>query len=316
MTYPLLLQPAYKDYLWGGDRIPHHFHRNLPPGIYAESWEVSDRPDGMATIANGSLAGAPLAQAIATWGSDLLGSRVPSTRFPLLIKLIDAHQKLSVQVHPDDHAAARFGGEAKTECWYILHADPGAGIYAGFKPGVDPAAYTEAVAQGATGQLLNRLHVHTGDTIFIPGGLVHAIDAGCLILEVQQNSNTTYRIDDWGRVGSDGTPRELHLQQAADAIRWDLTGDPRVTPRNLTTPGGNPARHLVHSPYFHLDQIDLHHPEPIDGFGQTFIVLFVASGSARLDGPHGPLDLAPGSTCLLPARLPGTTLTPTPHSDI
>jgi mannose-6-phosphate isomerase len=315
-TYPLLLEPAYKDYLWGGHRIAEVFHRRVPPGLVAESWEVSDREDGVGIVRNGPLAGATFAEAIRQWGAGLLGSHVRGGRFPLLIKLIDARERLSVQVHPNDQTAALYGGEAKTECWYILDAAPGAGVYAGFRAGVDRAAYDKAVVDGVTGGLLRRIEVRRGDAVFIPGGLVHAIDAGCLILEVQQNSNTTYRIDDWGRVGPDGKPRALHVQQAAQVIRWDLADDPRVTPQTLPSEAGNRWSRLVESPYFLLDRVELEHPQPIDGRGETFVMLFVATGGARLDWPGGRLDLPPGTSCLVPANLAGVTVIPVTPSDV
>ncbi|HMO49963.1 MAG TPA: class I mannose-6-phosphate isomerase [Kiritimatiellia bacterium] len=308
--YPVKLSPVYKDYLWGGDRIPRVFKReHAPGGLIAESWEVSDRSDGMGVVTNGALAGKSFADLIQLWGRNLLGARVAGDRFPLLIKLIDARERLSVQVHPNDETAAKYGGEAKTECWYILEADSGAGVYAGFKPGVDAAAYAAAVAQGATGNLLNHIPVQAGDAVFIPGGLVHAIDAGCLILEVQQNSNTTYRIDDWGRVGADGQPRALHVQQAAQVIRWDITGDPRVTPRALSDGSGNLRHRLVESPFFLLDRIDLQRPQQIDGRDESFIALFIASGTACLEWPGGHEILVSGSSCLVPAALRGALVT-------
>jgi mannose-6-phosphate isomerase len=309
--YPIILRPVYKDYLWGGDRIPRVFKRNdVPSGMIAESWEVSDRSDGMGVVTNGDLTGASLAEVIQRWGRGLLGSRVAGGRFPLLIKLIDARERLSVQVHPDDESAATFGGEPKTECWYILEADPGAGVYAGFKPGVDARVLEHAVAHGTTAHLLNRIAVRRGDTISIPGGLVHAIDAGCLILEVQQNSNTTYRIDDWGRLGPDGKPRAVHVQQAMDVIRWDMAGDPRIHPRALSNPSGNRWKRLVESPYFILDHVELERSQVIDGCGEIFIALFIATGDVHIDWPGGNMFLPAGTSCLIPAALSGVTLKP------
>ncbi len=309
--YPLLLQPTYKDYLWGGDTIIRQFNRSEPPGTYAESWELSDRSDGMSVVRNGPKAGTPLADIIADWGSSLLGSDAPNDKFPLLIKLIDSQQRLSVQVHPNDETAAQHGGDAKTECWYVLAAEPDAAVYAGFRDGVTQEDYHAAVKKGETGELLNRLLVAAGDVIFIPGGLVHAIDAGCLILEVQQNSNTTYRIDDWGRVGPDGKPRELHVEQAAQVIRWDATGSPKVKPAPIYSANENSHERLVVSPYFQLMRIRLTEPEAISGAGRAFVVLFVARGEVDVAWPGGSEHVTAGTSCLIPAALEGVTLTPT-----
>lgn len=309
--YPLLLQPVYKDYLWGGDQIVRHFNRSEPPGIYAESWEVSDRSDGMSVVSNGPHAGTPFADLVAEWGSRLLGSDAETDRFPLLIKLIDSQQRLSVQVHPNNETAAQHGGEAKTECWYVLAAAPDAGVYAGFRDGVTPTEYAEAVKNGRTGDLLNRIPVAAGDALYIPGGLVHAIDAGCLILEVQQNSNTTYRIDDWGRIGPDGHRRELHLEQAAQVIHWETSGSPKVIPTSIPSANGNPHELLVVSPVFQLIRIGLKTSEPISGAGRAFVALFVTCGEVDLAWPDGRERLTPGTSCLIPAALDGVTLTPT-----
>lgn len=309
--YPLLLQPVYKDYLWGGNTIIHHFNRSEPAGIYAESWEVCDRSDGMSVVRNGPKAGTPLTDIVADWGTRLLGSEAHGDRFPLLIKLIDSQQRLSVQVHPNDETAAQHGGEAKTECWYVLAAEPNAGVFAGFRDGVTQEDYETAVEKGETGELLNRIAVAAGDVIFIPGGLVHAIDAGCLILEVQQNSNTTYRIDDWGRVGPDGHSRELHVKQAARVIRWDITDSPKVKPAPIYSANENSHERLVVSPYFQLMRIGLTEPEAIAGAGRAFVVLFVARGEVDVAWPGGSEHVTAGTSCLIPAALEGVTITPT-----
>ncbi|MDZ4199894.1 MAG: type I phosphomannose isomerase catalytic subunit, partial [Kiritimatiellia bacterium] len=228
--YPLLLKPAYKNYLWGGTRIAEVYGRETPPGPVAESWEVSTRPEGMSLVLNGPLAGRTLQEAIDTMGEDLLGARAPRGQMPLLIKLIDARDRLSVQVHPDDESAALHGGEAKTEMWILLDAEPGACLFAGFRPGLARPEIEQAIREGRWTEILQTLPVRAGDAVFIPGGRVHAIGAGCLILEIQQNSNTTYRLYDWDRKGSDGKPRKLHLEQALSVIRWEDPGEPLLQP--------------------------------------------------------------------------------------
>ena len=301
--YPLTFRPVYKDYIWGGDRIIRHFHRAEPPGIYAESWEVSTRPEGMSIVSHGPLAGQSLADLIAAHGSAILGTRIPNDRFPLLVKLIDSRQRLSVQVHPDDVSAATYGGEAKTEAWHVLAADPDAKVYAGLKPGVDRAAF-EAVARDARVEsLLGTTPVAPGDTIFIPGGCVHALDAGLLILEVQQNSNTTYRLYDWGRLGHDGRPRETHVAQALRVIRWKDEDSPKTEPKPLPAEPPNRRALLVESPYFRLEQLALAGPHLEAGDGGSFQVFFVAAGAPRFAWPEGTECFPAGTSVFVPAAL-------------
>jgi mannose-6-phosphate isomerase len=308
--YPLLFEPVYKDYIWGGDRIIRKYNRGQPPGIYAESWEVSDRDDGMSVICNGMLKGRSLKDAIAQWGSGLMGTRVASGRFPLLIKLIDSRERLSVQVHPDDRSAAQWGGEAKTESWYVLDTDPGAGVFAGLKPGVGAAEFQQAIKEARFKELLSWVPVSPGDAIFIPGGLVHAIDEGCLLLEVQQNSNTTYRIYDWDRVGADGKPRPLHIQEALKVINWDLGDRAKAQAVRLAGPGANEQWLVVESPYFRLERVKLEHNQMVEGLGETFHVLFVSEGEVRIQWDGGSELLVPGTSCLVPAALSNVELMP------
>jgi mannose-6-phosphate isomerase len=288
--YPLRFQPVYQPYLWGGEKIIRHYHRTAPPGRYAESWEISDRPEGMSVVANGACAGRTLADIVRAWGSDLLGRRVQGARFPLLIKLIDAAQTLSVQVHPDDQAAAQFGGEAKTEMWYTLQADPGAFVYNGVVPGTDEAAFLAALAAGQVETLLRRVPVQAGQRIFVPGGRMHAIGAGALLLEVQQNSNSTYRVHDWNRRGDDGVPRVLHLEEAMRVTRW--TDDFNHTE--------------AETPHFQLMELNIAFEQRFRPAGESFHVLFVAEGLVRLNGEDWPA----GSTALIPAALPEYVLYP------
>jgi mannose-6-phosphate isomerase len=310
VLYPLRFKPVYKDYLWGGDRIIRAYNRNEPPGVYAESWEVTDRPEGMSVVANGLLAGVSLHELIAKYGSDLLGTRVPQNHFPLLIKLIDSRQCLSVQVHPSDETAAQYGGEAKTEMWYALDADPEAQVYAGLKPGVDSEAFRRAIDDNSFGEVLQTVPMEKGDAVYIPGGRVHAIDAGCLLLEVQQNSNTTYRIYDWGRTGADGQPRPLHIDQALQVIQWDDRENPKVAPVPVEMSGANPSIEILTSPYFRLDKRVLKAAWPVPAMPETFQVLFVAEGTCRISWNGGEETLEAGSNCMIPAVLDGYILEP------
>lgn len=304
--YPLVLQPAYQHYLWGGDRIPRVFQRALPPGVYAESWEVSDRPEGPSTVAEGALQGWTLDRVIRVHGPALLGAAGPSGRCPWLIKLIDARERLSVQVHPNARTAE--GGEPKTEAWYVLADTPGAAVYAGFQPGVDEPALRRALADATLEDIMTKIPVARGDLIYVPGGLAHAIGAGCLLLEVQQNSNTTYRLYDWGRVGTDGRPRELHVEQAMRVMDW------RARPQIVrATPPPAPGRRqdLMQTPFFSIARLALAAGAPSVELADTggCQALFTASGAAVLAASGGlTRTLAAGSSVLIPAAVRGCRL--------
>lgn len=308
--YPLRFVPVYKDYLWGGRRLVDRYAREAPPGPVAESWEISAHPDGMSRVAGGPWAGRTLAELAAEHGCALLGDRVGGDRFPLLMKIIDAADCLSVQVHPDDEAATRFGGAPKTEMWYLLDADPGAGVYAGLAEGATPERLRAAIESGRIGDVVMRHEVGAGDAVFIPGGRVHAIDRGCLILEVQQSSNTTYRIYDWGRLDARGEARALHLEEAERVTRWDDTESPLVRAAPISGGGGD-RRRLVHqSRYFRMERWDLTEACREPARPETFQALFMAEGHARLEWDGGVFDLTAGGSCLIPAALPGFSLDP------
>jgi mannose-6-phosphate isomerase len=313
--YPLLLKPVYQNYIWGGRRIPDTFKRNVSMDVCAESWEISTRPEGMSVVRNGPLAGTPLAGLIAERPEAILGTAPPRPGgpweggFPLLIKILDAKQNLSVQVHPDEAGAARSGGEAKTEMWIALDADPGAGVYAGLQPGVSRDTFESALRDNALEPLLRFLPLTPGAVVFVPGGRVHAIGAGCLLLEIQQNSNTTYRVYDWGRLGADGAPRPLHVDRALDVIRWDDTGEALQHPMPCPVAGPNRAVQLVHCPYFRVTRHVLNAPLDLASDGTGFTVLFLAAGTLTLD-PNPGEALRTGTSCLLPAALPACRLTP------
>lgn len=311
--YPLRFKPVYKDYIWGGDKIVRLYKRDEPSGVYAESWEVADRPEGMSVVDNGPLAGTTLHSLVETLGKDLLGTRVQASVFPLLIKLIDARERLSVQVHPDDAAALQFGGEAKTEMWHVLDADHGAKVFAGLKPDVDQGMFMAAVDTGLFEEVLSAVPVTKGDTIFIPGGRVHAIGAGCLLLEVQQNSNTTFRIHDWGRTGRNGMPRDLHVEEALRVIRWDDTDDARVMSRRLDTTGRNEVWEVLTTPYFCLEKLVLSEAWMFLTLRQSFHILFVVEGRVEVKAEGMTEALGPGSTCLVPAFVNGYDMSPVEH---
>jgi mannose-6-phosphate isomerase len=312
--YPLILNPAYKDYIWGGSRIPSLFQRDAPPGACAESWEISDRPEGMSVVANGPLQGATLQQLVATYGHEITGFACCTPGFPLLVKLIDARDRLSIQVHPDDEAAARGIGEAKTEAWHILEAPPGAQVFAGLKAGVSESAFMAHLRANTLESCLQAIPVQAGDTIFIPGGRVHAICEGLLILEVQQNSDTTYRVYDWGRVGKDGKPRDLHVEQALKVIRWHDPEPAKTAPGSISTGPGMTAVELVTSPYFRLERLVLEGPCAVRHDGSGFHALFSPRDDLIVLAGGMAVAVPRGRTCLIPAQVTPYTVKPAASS--
>ncbi|WP_372845746.1 type I phosphomannose isomerase catalytic subunit, partial [Pontiella sp.] len=301
--YPLTFNPVYKDYPWGGCRIPKIYHRDEPDGIYAESWEISDHDAGMSVVANGPLAGKTIREVLQADPQGIMGSRVEGTKFPLLIKLIDAKDKLSVQVHPNDATAAKFGGEAKTEMWYMLGEAP-TQIYCGLNEGVTRESFLQAVADGSSAETMRAVAVEKDCAIFVPGGCVHAIGEDCLILEIQQNSNTTYRIYDWDRMGNDGKPRELHVDQAMNVIDWNNHANPLVAAKPLVDTDTFQCWEVLACEYFRLEKLTFNAPLEIFMEGETFHALFVAEGEATVSWGDERLTAPAGTSVLVPAALP------------
>ena len=311
ICYPLLFHPVYKQYLWGGQRLAARFGRSGTPDVCAESWEISAHADGVSVVSNGPLAVQSLAALALQFGAALTGTRTPNPQqFPLLLKLIDARESLSVQVHPSDENAGLVGGEAKTEAWYVVDRTPGAQLFAGLKPGTTPASFRAAMSAGTAPQQLFTLGVAPGDTLFIPGGLVHAIGAGCLIFEVQQSSNTTYRLYDWGRFDAAGQPRPLHIQQAFQVINPELAEPRLIHPPAPIADRRNHWNTLLACDYFNLRQLDLRCAEPVALDGSSFQALFVLAGRAEASAGGMTVSLSAGTSCLIPAAAGSFTLRP------
>lgn len=239
--YPLLLKPAVKDYIWGGTRLKTHYNIQTDPDIAAEAWVLSCHPNGHSQVANGEMAGKTLAEALAAWGQ---------TAPDILVKLIDARDKLSLQVHPDDaYAAAHHQSRGKTEMWYVLDAEPGAALICGFDKDCTTEEFAAHIEAGTPELLVRYYPVHRGDVFFIPPGTVHAIGAGILIAEIQQNSDITYRVWDWGRVGADGQPRQLHVGQALAVSETKPYAHGNAV-GTVTGIAGGTLRLLAKCPYF------------------------------------------------------------------
>ncbi len=308
--YPLTFTPVYRDYVWGGDRIARRFGRTDTPAVCAESWEIADRPEGMSVVASGHLAGEALDGLVRTMGARLVGTAAKPGPFPLLIKILDAADRTSFQVHPSDDHAAIVDGEPKTEMWYALPGSEG-GVWAGFRTSVEgPDVLDRAIRGGVLEQLLSYVPLRPGDAVFIPGGRAHAIGAGCLLLEIQQNSDTTYRVFDWGRQGEGGKPRPLHLEQAMKVIRWDDLGARPLRPRKVEETEAYRRSEIHVCPHFSIHRLELSAPARFEGDPRSFRALFVEKGSLCAEGGGEALELPAGTTCLLPAALGECRLVP------
>ncbi len=219
----LRFEPLYQQRVWGGREIGAAFGRRLPVGqVIGESWEIVDRPEAQSVVRGGELAGRTLREILAGRGGEVMGPGWPEAKpFPILVKWLDCRERLSLQVHPPAGKAEALGGEPKTENWFIAAAAPGASLIVGLRRGVTRERFAQALDGGTLETCVHRFPIAAGDSILVRSGTVHAIDAGNLILEIQQNSDTTYRVYDWGRVGLDGKPRQLHRREALESILWD-----------------------------------------------------------------------------------------------
>lgn len=289
---PVAFEPLFMERVWGGRGLEEHFGKELPDGaVIGEAWEVVDRPEAQSVVASGPLAGVELQ---ALWsGPDrgkLFGSRAlgAGDRFPLLVKLLDARDTLSVQVHPPTHLADGLGGEPKNELWYLAAATPGAHLFAGLRAGVTQEQFSRALADGEdVSALLHRIDVTAGDALFIPSGRVHAIGAGCLIVEIQQNSDTTYRVYDFDRPGLDGKPRELHVPESLASIDFSDV-EPALRPSGDGVVAANE--------FFTVTRRRVDGPAAVTSPGECALVC-VLDGEARC----GSAAFAPGCFFLVPA---------------
>ncbi|MES2272653.1 MAG: type I phosphomannose isomerase catalytic subunit [Chlamydiota bacterium] len=300
--YPIRFDPIYQDYIWGGNRIPIKYHRPSKKGPVAESWEISDREEGMSVVANGPFKGRTLHEIMGELGEKLMGEGRVWDRFPLLVKIIDAKENLSIQVHPDEKAAKILKGEPKAEMWVAL--EPGA-IFAGLKKGVTEEEFRSGVKGDKVDQLLEKIDLIAGDVIDIPGGRVHAICAGAFLLEVQQNSNTTYRIYDWGRAPKEGKRRPLHLEEAISAIHWHDRSHPTIPHHHLQSDSHHQLITLLSGPFFVVERFDIFDQLHIGTIPKTFQIFFCMNGEGEIcvNGHKEPLRA--GMTYLIPAAAGG-----------
>ena len=304
--YPLTFKPLYKDYLWGG-RSLERLGKSLPETIVAESWEISAHHDGMNIIASGEYAGRTLEDLVLTLGERLLGSQSYQkyqNTFPLLLKLIDANEWLSVQVHPDDdYARIHEHDFGKTEMWYVLEAQPGAQILYGLARDITREDFKEILESSKISEVLKSVPVHTGDVIYIPAGTIHAAGKGILIAEVQQNSNATYRLYDYDRKNPDGTSRPLHLAKALDSIDFaNVLRQGKYEGLDYVKDGLS-IRIIIADPHFCAEIIEVTQEASLLADGQTFMAYTFLSGSAVIEWATGSINVRAGESVLIPANL-------------
>jgi mannose-6-phosphate isomerase len=293
MTPLLQFKPIYQERVWGGRGLERFLGRKLPgTAPIGESWELVDRPEAQSRAIGGPWTGRSLRDLVATQGEEIMGPKWPEERpFPILVKWLDCRERLSLQVHPPAEVAASLGGEPKTENWYIARAEPGAAVLAGLKPGVDPAKFRAALEDNTAESLVHRLPTMAGDSLLIRSGVMHAIDGGNLILEIQQNSDTTYRVYDWGRVGFDGKPRAMHVEQSMVSLEANTADTPHLvrSADNMTV--------LAECREFRIARHRLALGEGLDfGGGDQARIVAVGSGSLTADR----ITLGMGDNVLLP----------------
>jgi mannose-6-phosphate isomerase len=307
--YPLAFRPIFKERVWGGRNLESLYHKELPAGVpIGESWEISDRPDAASVIANGPFAGRDLHWLMRQYAGELFGdARHQQGRFPLLVKILDAREKLSLQVHPPPAKAAKLGGEPKTELWYVADAAPGAELYVGLRRGVTRLDFEKRIQDGTVAECFHRVAVRAGDAMFLPSGRVHALGAGLVIFEVQQNSDTTYRVFDWNRKGLDGKPRDLLIPQSLASINFD-DFEPALVPGGFVGLGPLAIRRLVRDPLFTVEVYRSDAGAAVNTAPGTMQIIAALTGRLRVKFLQTDLPLAAGRFCLIPACLEGVML--------
>ena len=307
--YPLTFHPIFKERVWGGRKLEELFHKPLPPGAsIGESWEISDRPGDVSIIANGPLAGKTLHWLVEQSPRELLGSvKSHHGRFPLLVKILDAQAKLSLQVHPPAEQALRLGGEPKTELWYIAAAEPTAELFVGLKHGVTREDFVRKVETGTVADCVQRLPVRSGDAMFLPNGRIHSIGAGLVIFEIQQNSDTTYRVFDWNRMGLEGEPRALHVAESLASINFN-DFEPPLIRAEFTNAGQAKVRSLVRDPSFAVELFQAAEGVSLLLPPKRMQILAVTSGKLGVRDGGTAVELSAGGFSLIPASLEHVTL--------
>ena len=311
--YPLKFEPLLKSVVWGGDKIVPYKGIESTAKNVGESWELSAVHDNESVVANGEFAGRTITELIKEYGPELLGRHVYETygeNFPLLIKFIDARDDLSIQVHPDDAIAQAVHGQpfGKTEMWYVVSADKDAHLMSGLSAEITPEEYVSRVENNTITDVLCDYKVQAGDVFFLPAGRIHSIGKGCFIAEIQQTSDLTYRIYDFGRLGLDGKPRQLHTELAKDAIDYSVSEDYRTAYTHVL----NEDTPLVECEYFKTHLLDLTDPLSVDVKSKdSFMIVICLEGQGELKDSEGNVvALKQSETVLVPASVGNVTLVP------
>jgi len=302
--YPFSFKPVYIEKIWGGNKLKETFSRDIDSNNIGESWEVSVHPNGKSKIANGKLKGKDFLNLVKNNPKKIVGEKY-NNDFPLLVKFLDVSKKLSVQVHPDDHYTKNLAGESgKTEIWYILAAKDDAEIVYGLKNNTTREEIKESIKKGSLETHLNSVSVNKGDVIYIPSGTIHCIKGGVLLAEIQQSSDSTYRVYDWNRTNSDGESRELHIDKALDVINYEQSLD-NIKLAPLIYDDEDYKRYFyAASPYFSLEKIDLtgsYKFNPVEK--NRFNIIIVLDGEGELSYKGHSYDLFSGKTYFLPISL-------------
>ncbi len=304
--YPIFMDPAYKHYLWGGDRLNPVMGKKSPYPKTGESWELSTHKDGQSIARNGELIGKSLTEIVEHWGAACIGSRfanMPTESigkdFPILIKFIDAKQNLSIQVHPnDEYSLAHENQQGKTEMWYILDAEPGCGLYYGFNRDLTREEFEAKTADGTITDAMNFCPCKVGDVFFIPAGTIHAICEGILVAEIQQNSNITYRVFDYNRVDDNGNKRELHTKKAADVTCLEA-----IDPRNNSIDENQAVATLAACEYFTVKRANLSGSITLTADADSFHALLITEGSPVIKCGRDSYPCQKGDCVFIPAGM-------------
>lgn len=305
-TYPFIFTPDFKERVWGGKKLQTFFNKDIPYEHTGESWEVASHDNGQSIICNGELKGMTLNEVINKYPIEIIGHTLESNyKFPLLIKLIDAKEKLSVQVHPDDNYAKKVehGELGKSEAWYVLEADEGAKLIAGLKDEVDKATFVKALENNNLETVLNEVRVQKGDVIDIPAGFVHAIGGGILLAEVQQNSDTTYRVYDWNRVGLDGNKRELHVDKSLDVIDFEGKHSKSLVSGISIEKDGYIHKCYISNEYFSLEKITVLEKYAQDNKPNRFEVFICIDGHGIVQYKGIQYSIKKGDSMMIPAHI-------------
>lgn len=302
--YPMLLSPCYKDYLWGGNRLNKKYNKNSTLALTAESWELACHKDGQCIVANGDHQGKLLSEIIAVEPVFFLGARYHGGDFPILVKLIDANKDLSIQVHPSDFSAkAELGEQGKAEMWYILEAAPKAKLYYGFKERINRDVFLKSAEDGTICSYLNSVSVRRGDVFYILPGTIHALGAGIVVAEIQQNSNTTFRIYDYNRKDSNGNCRPLHLERAMEVINYEPIIPSEYRYNNSIRLKGLSLSQMFSCQYFSSYKAQVNTQAILNCDGSSFHHLLFIDGNGYLEHAGRKYAFRKGDSYFLPAIL-------------